>query len=92
MRHPGQLWIAAKVRSRRIQRGLTQGELARALGKPQSFISKLETAERRLDFLEAVRLAQVLGFDILELVPPEDWDDEESSDYTNFGKNSRQPR
>jgi transcriptional regulator with XRE-family HTH domain len=70
VRHPDQLWIAAKVRSSRIRKKLTQGQLARALGKPQSFVSKLETAERRLDFLEAIRLAQVLTVDLLELVPP----------------------
>ena len=71
MRHPGQLWIAAKVRSKRTQRGLTQRQLARELGKPQSFVSKLETAERRLDFLDAIRLARVLRIKLSELVPPE---------------------
>lgn len=71
MRHPSQLWIAAKVRAKRRQRGMTQGELAQALGKPQSFVSKLETAERRLEFLEAIRLANVLKINLAELVPPE---------------------
>lgn len=70
MRHPDQLWIAAKIRSRRIQNNLTQGQLARALGKPQSYVSKLETGERRLDFLEAIRLAGVLRLNLSELVPP----------------------
>jgi transcriptional regulator with XRE-family HTH domain len=71
VRHPAQLWIAAKVRNKRTQLGLTQRDLARALGKPQSFISKLETAERRLDFIDAIRLARVLKIKLAELVPPE---------------------
>jgi transcriptional regulator with XRE-family HTH domain len=71
VRHPDQLWIAAKVRSRRIQNNLTQHKLAQALGQPQSFISKLETGERTLGFLEAIRLARVLRLDLCDLVPPE---------------------
>jgi transcriptional regulator with XRE-family HTH domain len=71
VRHPAQLWIAAKVRDKRRQRGFTQRGLASALGKPQSFISKLETAERRLDFIDAIRLARVLKIRLTELVPPE---------------------
>lgn len=71
MRHPAQLWIAAKVRDKRRQHGFTQRDLASALGKPQSFISKLETAERRLDFIELIRLARVLKIRLTELVPPE---------------------
>ena len=70
MRHPDQLWVAAKVRSSRVRQKLTQGQLAKLLGKPQSFVSKLETAERRLDFLDAIRLAQVLAIDLVDLVPP----------------------
>lgn len=71
VRHPSQLWIAAKVKSRREQLKFTQGDLAKALGKPQSFISKLETAERRLDFLEAIRLARALELKLTDLVPPD---------------------
>jgi transcriptional regulator with XRE-family HTH domain len=51
--------------------GFTQRDLARALGKPQSFVSKLETAERRLDFIDAIRLARVLRIKLTDLVPPE---------------------
>lgn len=51
--------------------GFTQKELADILGKPQSFVSKYERRERRLDFVEFVYIAQVLDADahlILEQV------------------------
>lgn len=54
--------IAALVRARRA-RGITQTALGRRLGKPQSFISEIETRERRLDILEFYAVAQALGVD-----------------------------
>jgi transcriptional regulator with XRE-family HTH domain len=36
----------------RLKAGLKQAELAELLKKPQSFVSKYESGERRLDFLE----------------------------------------
>jgi len=43
-------------------------QIADQLGKPQSFISKYERGERRLDFTEFVELADVLGVDISDFV------------------------
>lgn len=37
----------------RLKAGLTQQQVAKALKKPQSYISKIENCERRLDVLEA---------------------------------------
>lgn len=50
--------------SARKESGLTQEQIAERLGKPQSFISKYERGERRLDFSEFIELADVLGIDI----------------------------
>ena len=47
--------------------GLTQLDLSHRLGKPQSYVSKVETGERRLDFVEFVDLARAIGTDELEL-------------------------
>lgn len=57
------LMIQARERS-----GLTQVQVAGALGKPQSFISKYERGDRRLDFSEFAEIADVLGIDIAEFV------------------------
>jgi len=40
------------LRALRKKSGLTQVELAQKLGRPQSFVSKCESGERRLDILE----------------------------------------
>ena len=39
----------------RLRAGLTQEDLAERLGKPQSFVAKVETQERRLDLIEFVK-------------------------------------
>ena len=52
----------------RRKAGLTQAVLARRLGKPQSFVSKYECGERRLDFLELLDVAAAIGLDVSTLV------------------------
>ncbi len=42
------------LRQIRIDAGLTQVQLAEKLGKPQSYVSKAEMGERRLDFIETL--------------------------------------
>jgi ribosome-binding protein aMBF1 (putative translation factor) len=41
--------------------GLTQVELAAKLSRPQSFVSKYERGERRLDLVEFLEVADALG-------------------------------
>ena len=43
--------------------GLTQVALAKKLGRPQSFVSKFERGERRLDVAEFLDVARALGID-----------------------------
>lgn len=45
----------------RKQAGLTQDDLAQKLGKPQSFVSKYELGERRLDVVEFLGVTRALG-------------------------------
>jgi len=52
----------------RNRAGMTQADLARELGRPQSFVSKYETAERRLDPIEFVKITQLLKADLLEML------------------------
>ena len=50
-----------KLRRARLEAGLTQAQVAELLGKPQSFVSKVEAGERRVDFVELQVLAQAYG-------------------------------
>ncbi|MBM0205646.1 helix-turn-helix transcriptional regulator [Micromonospora sp. STR1s_5] len=52
----------------REEAGLNQVDVARALGRHQPFISNLESGQRRLDVVELLDLADVVGFDPLELI------------------------
>ena len=52
----------------RHARQLTQVQLADALGRPQSFVSKYERGERRLDFVEVLEIAAALDADVSDLV------------------------
>lgn len=61
------LFLAVIVQARK-EAGLTQSELASRLGKPQSYISKAERGERRIDVVEFIDLARVLGKEPSELV------------------------
>ena len=49
------------LREVRTEADLTQVEMARSLGVPQSFVSKYESGERRLDLLELQQVCQALG-------------------------------
>ena len=51
----------AFIASARKAAGISQVELAERLGKPQSFVSKVERGERRLDVIEFCQLAEALG-------------------------------
>ena len=46
----------------RREAGLTQVELAAKLSRPQSFVSKYERGERRLDLVEFLEVADAIGF------------------------------
>lgn len=54
--------------SARTAADITQQELARRLGKPQSFVSKYERRERRLDVVEFVKIAKAIGIDPCRIV------------------------
>ncbi len=47
----------------RSELGLTQVQLAGRLSRPQSFVSKVERGERRLDLIEFLEVAQALDID-----------------------------
>ena len=56
--------IIERLKAGRIEAGLAQQEVARKLGKPQSYISKIESGERRLDVAEIKKFAIIYKKDI----------------------------
>jgi transcriptional regulator with XRE-family HTH domain len=56
--------LLALLREVRTEAGLTQMDMAQALSVPQSFVSKYETGERRLDLLELQQVCQALGISL----------------------------
>jgi transcriptional regulator with XRE-family HTH domain len=57
----------ALIAARRGQ-NLTQVEVAERLGKPQSFVSKYESGERRLDVIEFMEVCTVLNIRPLTII------------------------
>jgi transcriptional regulator with XRE-family HTH domain len=51
--------IIERLKSARIGIGLSQQAVADKLGKPQSYISKIESGERRLDVAEMKKFAAI---------------------------------
>jgi transcriptional regulator with XRE-family HTH domain len=55
--------IGAVLAAARHKAHLTQVELARRLGKPQSVVSSYESGKRRLDVVEFLLIVRTLGAD-----------------------------
>ena len=60
--------LVVLLRGVRVEAGLTQSELASRLGTDQTFISKYESGERRLDILELREVCQVIGIDFVAFI------------------------
>ena len=56
------------LRESREQAGITQVELAKKLRQSQSYVSKVERGDRRLDIVQLRTICQVLGLTLAEFV------------------------
>ena len=48
--------------------GMTQTQLAQKIKQNQSYVSKYENGERRLDVIEFVQIAKAIGADPLQII------------------------
>ena len=56
--------FAERLKKARIEAGFTQVEAAKKLKRPQSYISKVEAGEQRLDVVEIKKVANLYKKDI----------------------------
>ena len=57
------------LRKAREDRGMTQGDVAEAMGEHQTYVSKVETGVRRLDVVELTRWLAALRMSLTEFAP-----------------------
>jgi len=60
--------LTALLRGARSEARLRQADVAARLGTPQSFVSKYESGERRLDVPELDQVCSALGISLGELI------------------------
>ena len=68
---PEYIEFIARLRNVRLDKQINQRELAARLGKPQSYVSKVETCERRIDVIETAQWCLRLGISISDVLPQE---------------------
>jgi len=56
------------LKEERRKAGLTQAMLAKKLRRPQSYVSKYERGDRRLDVIEFLEIARAIKFDPNEIL------------------------
>ena len=64
--HTNYQLLLSVLKTARKRMGVSQVELAKRLGNTQTFVSKCERGERRIDAVELVEFAEALG------VPPQE--------------------
>lgn len=64
LRHRAMIGLLVAARERA---GLTQRQLATRLRRPHSFVGRMEAGERRVDVVEFIEIARVLGANPKEL-------------------------
>lgn len=60
--------LAELLRQLRVEAELRQVDMAAKLDEPQSYVSRYESAEQRLDLIELRRICRVLEITLAELV------------------------
>lgn len=65
---PGYKIFVECLKDFRLQSKMTQQELASYLGCAQSYVSKYEQGQRRLDIVEIKQICDVLGITLVEFV------------------------
>ena len=69
--HTGEYkYLLKRLREARREAGLTQVQVAKALRRPQSFVTKCELGERRIDPVDLQRFAKLYRKPLSFFLPP----------------------
>lgn len=68
LRSPRHVRLVQLVVDKRREAGMSQSDLAEALGRYQSVVAAIESGGRRVDVVEFLELAEVVGFDPYEIL------------------------
>ncbi|GAB5426632.1 MAG: helix-turn-helix transcriptional regulator [Devosia indica] len=68
IRSPRQELLVRRLIEARKAAGLTQAELAAQFGRHQPFIANIESGQRRVDLVELIDLADVVGLDLHQII------------------------
>lgn len=60
--------LAETFRKARLAKAMTQGELAKATGRSQAYISKLENGQMRMDVADLLLFSRCLSVDVHQLI------------------------
>lgn len=60
--------LAALLRQVRLDANLTQLQLAEKIGQTQSYVSKYENGEQRLDLIELEAVSKAVGISLTDFV------------------------
>ena len=55
--------VREAIKEARLRHGLRQQDVAEALGRPQSYVAKIESGERKADFVEVLDFCSAVGID-----------------------------
>ena len=64
LRSPRQVRLIDLLVEQRKRAGLSQADLAKKLGRYQSVVSSIESGGRRVDVVELLDIAEVIGLDV----------------------------
>ena len=56
------------LREARLEAGMRQVDVAKVLNRPQSYVAKIESGERKIDFIEVLEFTKALGLNPVSLV------------------------
>ena len=60
--------LVSLLREIRVEAGLTQAAVAKSIGQTQSYVSKYEQGEQRLDLLELEAVCNAVGISLIDFV------------------------